>query len=734
MTTYTEVFGSTTIPPSPNRYVAVALAADTTFYWPEQATGTNLIADITEVTPSAAYAMTFPDATVVSTGRSVLLRNIGNFTVTLKDSSGGGIGTVESGVAKYVYLTDNSTAAGLWTIFTFGAGTSAADAAALAGYGLTATGSTLSQSTSTVSSSISTTLIAADRASLRIFSASGAVTCSLPTAVGLGDGWFACISNQGSGTVTIDPNSTETIDGALTKDIAPGESTYIVTDGANWVTVGYGRSTQFQFTKLVYPIAVGTPFTLTSVQAENKLLEFTGILTAAATVNVPAVVAIYYVECSYTGAYALTIKTAAGTGVNLNAGDRSILYCDGTNVTSAQTASVAVSNISGGVAGALPYQSGVGLTGFSSAGSSGQILVSGGTGAPVFGAAATAPAGLTVSGAAFTSRGITDNATATALTIDSAGKVYAGNTTALAGQTLLGILQSTDTGAGLNLALRKSVTSTNGANLGLLKSRGTAAAPSVIVTGDVIGSCVGYGFDGTNYTQGFAITGTSEGTIGVGAIPCSVLIKTASSAGTMTEAFRIDSTQAVTLGGTSTAPALKVIPGGGNVNWVTITGSATTPAIGTSAGDLLFTSAAGDIHLKLGTSLTNPVNYLKVSGSSATTPSIIADGSGTDINIAIMTKGAGYMRLMGDAYEQVRIVNTASADRYISLTGSSGGNPKVTTSAGSLDIGAAIVLTGQTVGSTIGAAGGASALPATPLGYVTTSINGTACKIPYYNP
>lgn len=36
------------------------------------------------------------------------------------------------------------------------------------------------------------------------------------------------------------------------------------------------------------------------------------------------------------------------------------------------------------------------------------------------------------------------------------------------------------------------------------------------------------------------------------------------------------------------------------------------------------------------------------------------------------------------------------------------------------------------VGTTVGAAGGASALPATPTGYVTMNINGTDRKIPYY--
>lgn len=49
------------------------------------------------------------------------------------------------------------------------------------------------------------------------------------------------------------------------------------------------------------------------------------------------------------------------------------------------------------------------------------------------------------------------------------------------------------------------------------------------------------------------------------------------------------------------------------------------------------------------------------------------------------------------------------------------------------------VRTGQvfddaTTTTTVGAAGGASALPATPAGYVTTTVNGQTVKIPYYLP
>lgn len=384
MTTYTSVFGSETIPPSKNGYAAVALTADTTFYWPELASGSNLMADIMEVTPDAAWTMTFPAANGVSTGRDVLVRNLGAFTITIHDSAGGTIGTVAAGVAKYIYITDNSTAAGAWTVFTFGTGTSAADAATLAGYGLLATGSTLSQQALTVSSAVTTTVLTSQRAETLIFTNSGVVTCNMPLASSAGNGFFINISNQGTGTVTIDPSGAETIDGEATKDLAPGESLTAVCSGTTWASIGYGRSTQFQFTKLVLDISAGTPFTLTSVQAQNKLIQTIGVIGAGVTINVPAVVAVYYIECSHTGAFTTTFKTAAGTGVGLASGERSILYCDGVNVVEAQTASVPAATLSGGVAGSLVYQSGVGVTGFSAVGATGQVAISGGTGSPTW--------------------------------------------------------------------------------------------------------------------------------------------------------------------------------------------------------------------------------------------------------------------------------------------------------------------------------------------------------------
>jgi hypothetical protein len=54
------------------------------------------------------------------------------------------------------------------------------------------------------------------------------------------------------------------------------------------------------------------------------------------------------------------------------------------------------------------------------------------------------------------------------------------------------------------------------------------------------------------------------------------------------------------------------------------------------------------------------------------------------------------------------------------------------TFTGTVTIPGTVALSSSTVGTTAPAAGGAGALPATPLGYVTVNINGTNHQIAYY--
>lgn len=381
---YTTVFGNDTIPPSQSGYTLLALTADVTLYWPELTQAESVASDIIDVTASSSVTIAMPEANLVSAGRSVLLNNVGAYSITLTNSVGTTLATIAPGEVKNIYLTDNSTAAGSWRVYTFGTGSSTADASSLAGYGLSVVAGDLAQSSPAKLTAVDTTILASDRAGTYIFKAAGAATLSLLSAATVGNGFFLSVANQGYGTVTIDPANGELIDALTAKGLAPGESATIVCDGTGWVSVGYGRSTQFQFTKLVLDITTGSPFTLTSAQAANKLMQFIGTPTAAVTVIVPAVVAVYYVECSYSGGHATTLKTASGLGVVLNNSDRIIAYCDGVDVVFAQTSGLPASSLAAGAAGAVVYQVAPDTTGFTPVGTAGDLLRSGGTSRPTF--------------------------------------------------------------------------------------------------------------------------------------------------------------------------------------------------------------------------------------------------------------------------------------------------------------------------------------------------------------
>lgn len=81
--------------------------------------------------------------------------------------------------------------------------------------------------------------------------------------------------------------------------------------------------------------------TLTAGEAGNAFLFFTGTLTGNVNVIVPTSQShVWLIQNNCTGAFTVTVKTAAGTGVVVDQGIRYCLYCDGTNVVSGATNAV----------------------------------------------------------------------------------------------------------------------------------------------------------------------------------------------------------------------------------------------------------------------------------------------------------------------------------------------------------------------------------------------------------
>ncbi|QZA82813.1 hypothetical protein [Deefgea piscis] len=89
--------------------------------------------------------------------------------------------------------------------------------------------------------------------------------------------------------------------------------------------------------KVVKSVAGGATVTLTAAEAGVAILEFTGALTANIAVVVPTGSGKWTIANKTTGAFTLTVKTAAGSGVVVTQDRTWSLYCDGTNVVDALT-------------------------------------------------------------------------------------------------------------------------------------------------------------------------------------------------------------------------------------------------------------------------------------------------------------------------------------------------------------------------------------------------------------
>lgn len=389
-TSFTQVFGGTTIYPSDVSYLALPLTANTSLQWPlEATTGNNIVARIIDVTPTGAYTITMPDATEVGVGQTVLFNNLGPSTISVNSASGTPILSIAAGEQWQCYLINNTTVGGTWRTFRYGAAVAQAQAAALAGAGLVADGSTLAQNYDVSDFSVtpynSTT---ADRAKVFVWTG-GLGTFNLPTAVSAGDGWFVQLRNGGQGDLTVDPSGSELINAATTLLLQPGDSAVVVSDGVQWYTIGLGQQAVFAFDYTSIAVTGGT-YTLAGSELNRIAYKFTGTLASNAEIVVPATVQQYWVNNATTGAFTLGVKTASGAATLVDQGSTAILYCDGTNIISATT--------SAAFAGILPVtQGGTGATTASGARTN---LGATGTGSALFTAASAGSARSTISAAA----------------------------------------------------------------------------------------------------------------------------------------------------------------------------------------------------------------------------------------------------------------------------------------------------------------------------------------------
>ena len=352
---YTDVFGGELLFPSITSYIAITTAIDVTLNWPreQQIGGVNVVADFMDINATAGgLNIDMPSASNTSTGNKVTFNNVGANSFTVRDSVGGTIQSVAPGEQWVLVLTDNTTAAGLWSTFQLGASVSVASASALAGAGIKAISTTLNQQIdSDIEAATPFTVVDGDRAKCLIYTA-GAGTANLPSPGAVANDWFFMLRNSGSGTLNVVPPSGQ-IDGGASINLAPNDSTFIFTDGTDFFTIGFTTGSTVGFDYVSIAIPGSGDFVLSGANLDRISYNFTGVLTGNRKIVVPNTVQQYWVDNQTTGAFTLTVGTAAGASPTVTQGERIILYSDATDVLNATTATTVSFPISVGQGGWL---------------------------------------------------------------------------------------------------------------------------------------------------------------------------------------------------------------------------------------------------------------------------------------------------------------------------------------------------------------------------------------------
>lgn len=338
MPTYVSPFTGTVVTPTDVSYFYLAFSTNQQLAWPASVNPPEVPAAriIDCVASVAGLTISLPRGDEGTQGADILIRNLGSFAFVVEDYLGGETVTVNPGVSKYIYLTDNTTEAGTWANVTFAAGTSFADATTLAGFGLTSLGGKLALSQNLIDITSSPTIDASSRAATFVWNA-GAGTMNLPVPSTLSTGWFIGFRNNGTGTLTIDAPTPALINGLSSIETNPGDSGFIMYDVATlgYITIGWQTAQNISFTAATYDVDAvpGNTLNLTSfAPIIQTYIAQSGTRTQTLAVTLPAITQVYILvnntnESGYNVSF--VNEGSLQPPVQLSAGNTLIVLSDG---------------------------------------------------------------------------------------------------------------------------------------------------------------------------------------------------------------------------------------------------------------------------------------------------------------------------------------------------------------------------------------------------------------------
>jgi len=361
---FTSPFTGTVVQPTDVSYYELNFSSNVSLFWPAVVNPTQIpAARIIDATPSTSgLIITLPEANQGTTGADILIRNFGGSSFTVQDFTGTGSVSVASGESKYFYLSDNTTSAGVWQNVTFGAGTSSADAASLAGDGLVALLGKLNVNQNVIEITSPPIITESNRADTYLWMG-GNDNIDLPTVSSLTAGWFIAFRNSGSGALTFTPQGTSLINNNSALTVNPGDSGFILLQKTtnNFYTVGYTSPTNVTFTSASYDVdsIVGNTLSLVAfAPIIQTYLALSGTRSVDLDVTLPATTQLY-ILVNNTGqpSYNITFVVSGSlqTPITLSDGQVALVLSDGNFLyVISQTTSTAFQAING-TAGAPSY-------------------------------------------------------------------------------------------------------------------------------------------------------------------------------------------------------------------------------------------------------------------------------------------------------------------------------------------------------------------------------------------
>jgi len=316
MPTYVSPFTGTVVTPTDVSYLYILPEFSYYLWWPSNAPPDQYvlprILDIQPIAPDLYFKL--PQGNQGTKGADCLITNFGEYDITIYNFTFDVSYIISPGDSAYLYLANNTTEGGYWERIDFGSTTSVADAQSLRGNGLRVQAGLLTVAQNVYDIIADPGLNNTDSTAHVYNWIAGNGEIQLPSAITLADGWFIGFRNSGTGTLTFQPQGSDTVNDQTSLAVNPGESGYLIVDSTlGYVTVGLAPPNNVSFTAATYDVdsIVGDTLSLTTFAPTiQTYVALSGTRTTTLLVEFPPITQLYVLKNNTTTGYNIEFNVA----------------------------------------------------------------------------------------------------------------------------------------------------------------------------------------------------------------------------------------------------------------------------------------------------------------------------------------------------------------------------------------------------------------------------------------